>query len=162
MDTLQPNDHKRECPILKSNLWKFFKTLRVEANPIYGLLAASPAACAWIAILRREGGGGERRITIGQFLATLKKMPSTGYQYRLQIQLPQGIFTASCLSELNVEAVGELLPKLILTLCHYHRQQGERLELTPSFISRYNIKQRYLEELKPLFEEAERILNREN
>lgn len=48
MDTIQTNDHKQENYILKSNLWKLFKTLRAQANPVFSLLAASPIHSACI------------------------------------------------------------------------------------------------------------------
>lgn len=157
MDTAQATIHKGESNILKSNLWKFFKTLRVQANPIYCLLVASPVDMAWITIASREGGG-ERRITVAQFILSLKKMPTTGKIYQLHIRLlSEGVeqtLSATRLSDLSVEATAMLLPEIIAYLCYYHRQRGERLELTPETIKHYKFKPRYLEELQLLFGRA--------
>ena len=51
MDSIQTNSHKQDNYILKNNLWKFFKTLRTQANPIYCLFVASPIAYAWVTII---------------------------------------------------------------------------------------------------------------
>lgn len=157
MDTAQATIHKGESYILKSNLWKFFKTLRVQANPLYCLLVASPVDVAWITIASRDGGG-ERRVTIAQFILSLKKMPTTGKVYELHIRLlgdtTERTLSATRLADLSVEVAALLLPEIIAYLCYYYIQRGERLELTPEVIKHYKFKPRYLEELRLLFERA--------
>uniref|UniRef100_UPI004056BFCF hypothetical protein n=1 Tax=Alistipes sp. TaxID=1872444 RepID=UPI004056BFCF len=154
--------HKGESRILKCNLWKFFKTLRVQANPVYCLLVASPIEVAWITISGHEGGG-ERRVSIAQFILSLKKMPTTGRVYALQIKLlgepSERTFSATRLTDLSVEATARLLPELITYLPYCYRQRGERLELTPEIIKHYKFKARYLEELQPLFRRANEDLD---
>ena len=85
MDSIQTNSHKQDDYILKSNLWKFFKTLRAQANPIYCLFMASPIAYAWVTIIDKMDSTIHKRISIAQFINTLKKMPSTSKYYRLSI-----------------------------------------------------------------------------
>lgn len=162
MDTAQTTIHKGESYILKSNLWKFFKALRVQANPLYCLLVASPADVAWITIVPREGGG-ERRISVVQFILSLKKMPATGKLYQLHIKFlgedAERVFVATRLADLSVEAAATHLPAMIAYLCYYYRQRGERLELTPEIIKHYKFKTRYLEELQLLFGRANHALD---
>ena len=159
MDTIQTNCHKGENYILKSNLWKFFKALRAQANPIYCLLVASPIHCAWITILDKSDSAIQKRISIAQFVNALKKMPSTGKYYQLNINLwssSQDKYTHNIVyqSSLSVEMAASILPDIVAYHCMEAAAQGGCLELTPQTIQRYKFKERYLDELKNIFEQC--------
>ena len=77
METIQTDRHKQQDDYIhKSNLWKFFKALRVQANPVYHLLVATPINDAWITIFDKADSTVQKRISILQFIHSLKKMPS--------------------------------------------------------------------------------------
>ena len=159
MDAIQTNHHKGENFILKSNLWKFFKALRAQANPIYCLLVASPIHYAWITILDKSDSASQKRITIAQFVHALKKMPSTGKYYQLSINLwsyLQDKHTHNIIyqSDLSVEMATAIYPDLVAYHCVEEMQQDTRLELTPQTIQRYKLKARYLDELKTIIQQC--------
>ena len=159
MDAIQTNHHEGENYILKSNLWKFFKTLRAQANPIYCLLVASPIHYAWITILDKSDSASQKRITIAQFVHALKKMPSTGKYYQLSINLwsyLQDKHTHNIIyqSDLSVEMATAIYPDLVAYHCVEQMQQDTRLELTPQTIQRYKLKARYLDELKTIIQQC--------
>lgn len=174
MDTAaNPTHHIQERAILKSNLWKFFKSLRVQANPLYCMLVASPLNYAWITIVDRDNASIRRRITIAQFVGSFKKMPSAGKCYRLGINLyypslantesekvPQckKSYHAARLSELSVEIVESLFIGIVAYHCMESLKKGKKLELTPQIISYYKFKARYIEDLQVIIGQCNDIL----
>ena len=159
MDAIQINCHKGENYILKSNLWKFFKTLRVQANPFYCLLVASPIHYAWITIIDKSDSASQKRIAIAQFVHALKKMPSTGKYYQLSINLwssSQDKHTHNIVyqSDLSVEVATAIFSDLVAYHCVEEMRQGARFELTPQTIQRYKFKARYLDELNTIIEQC--------
>ena len=159
MDSVQTNSHKQDNYILKSNLWKFFKTLRAQANPIYCLLAASPIHYAWITILDKSDSASQKRISIAQFVHGFKKMPSTGKYYQLSINLwssSQDKHTHNMVyqNDLSVETTTVIFPDLVAYHCVEEMRQGTRFELTPQTIQRYKLKARYLDDLKTVIKQC--------
>ena len=170
MDSIQTNSHKQDNYILKSNLWKFFKTLRVQANPIYCLFVASPIAYARVTIIDKMDSTIQKRISIAQFINTLKKMPSKDKYYLLSINLflhtseeHKGIYTYNAISrdELSVNIVKTLWPDIVAYHCAEAIKRNERFELTPQTIKRYKFKAWYLDELKLLIEQCNAALEKE-
>lgn len=163
MALAQANESAQKDAILKSNLWKFFKTLRVQANPLYCLLAASPCSCAWITLAQRSAEGTRQRISVAQFLGNLSRHPSAGWLYQLHIRLydpacGEILYTAASRPELQVERIEPLLSAVVGALCAHYKAHGKPLELTPATIHRFKLKARYLDELQPLFEQANHAL----
>ncbi len=159
MDIAQAVIHKQDSHILKSNLWKFMKALRAQANPIYCLLVASPISMAWITIIDRLDSTSQKRISVSQFVNALKKMPSEDKHYQLSISLwseLQGkyLFEAAHLSTLSVETMREIFPAMIGCLCADAAQREERFELTPPIIQHYKFKARYIEEINAIVEQC--------
>ena len=154
MDSIQTNSHKQDNYILKSNLWKFFKALRAQANPIYCLFVASPMRYAWISIHDKADSANPRRITIAQFVNSLKKIPATDRHYRLAIRLydpstdRSSTYEATLLHDLSVELLREIWPSMIAFHCEEATRQGACFELTPQIIGHYKFKTRYIEELQ--------------
>ena len=170
MDTIQTNDHKQENYIHKSNLWKFFKTLRAQANPVFSLLVASPVHYAWITISDKSDPTIQERISIAQFVNALKKIPSKDKYYLLSINLflhtseeHKGIYTYNAVrrDELSVDIVKTLWPDIVAYHCAEAIKRNERFELTPQTIKRYKFKARYLDELKLLIEQCNAALEKE-
>lgn len=170
MDTIQTNDHKQENYILKSNLWKFFKTLRAQANPVFSLLVASPVHYAWITISDKSDPTIQERISIAQFVNALKKIPSKDKYYLLSINLflhtseeHKGIYTYNAVrrDELSVDIIKTLWPDIVAYHCAEAIKRNERFELTPQTIKRYKFKARYLDELKLLIEQCNAALEKE-
>lgn len=87
MDTIQTNDHKQENYILKSNLWKLFKTLRAQANPVFSLLAASPIHSAWIVMYKKDNHNDSQRITVSEFVDNFNNIPNINTLFKLGIRL---------------------------------------------------------------------------
>ncbi len=159
MDIIQTNCHKGKNYILKSNLWKFFKALRAQANPIYCLLVASPIHYAWITILDKSDSTSQKRISIAQFIYTLKKMPSTGKYYQLSINLwssSQDKHTHNIVyqSDLSIEKATNILSYIVAYHCMEAVEQGTRLELTAQTIQRFKFNARYIEELKNIIQQC--------
>lgn len=164
MDSIQTNSYKQDNHILKSNLWKFFKALRAQANPIYCLLVASPISYAWITIIDKLDSTIQKRISIAQFVNALKKMPSTGKYYRLSINtynfntLGKQTFEASFQHELSFEIATTLLPAIIANHCVEARARGERFELTPQIKNQYKFKAKYIDELLSIIEQCNKAI----
>ena len=163
MDTIHTIHNCSEKPILKSNLWKFFKTLRTQANPIYCLLVASPIHYAWITILDRRDNNSQKRITIAQFINSLKKMPSSDKLYQLAINTyvptesgkqSKITYEVILLQQLSVDIIKKLLPSIVAYHCFERAKQGHHLELTPKTIQHYKFKTRYIEELQRIIEQC--------
>lgn len=170
MDIVQANGCKQENRILKSNLWKFFKALRAQANPIYCLLVASPVHYAWITISDKSDHTIQKRISIAQFVNALKKIPSKDKYYLLSINLflhtseeHKGIYTYNAVSrdKLSVDIVKTLWPDIVAYHCAEAIKRNERFELTPQTIKYYKFKARYLDELKLLIEQCNAALEKE-
>ena len=170
MDIIQTNGRKQENRILKSNLWKFFKALRAQANPIYCLLVASPVHYAWINISDKSDPTIQKRISIAQFVNALKKIPSKDKYYLLSINLflhtseeHKVIYTYNAVSrdELSVDIVKTLWPDIVAYHCAEAIKRNERFELTPQTIKRYKFKARYLDELNLLIEQCIAALEKE-
>ncbi len=164
MDSIQTNSHKQDNYILKSNLWKFFKALRAQANPIYCLLVASPISYAWITIIDKADSTIQKRISIAQFINTLKKMPSTGKYYRLSINTycinssSTQLFEISMQHELSLETATKLLPAIVARLCIEAYNRGERFELTPPIIQHYKLKARYVGEVRAIVDQCNKTI----
>ena len=164
MDSIQTNSHKQDNYILKSNLWKFFKTLRAQANPIYCLLVASPISYAWITIIDKSDPTIQKRISIAQFINSLKKMPSTGKYYRLSIHTydldlsSKQTVEASLLDDLSLEATIIRLPDIVAYHCAEAHSRGKRFELTPQIKSHYQIKARYIDALHAIVAQCNQSL----
>ncbi len=154
MDSIQPSAHKGENYILKSNLWKFFKTLRVQANPLYALLVASPINIATIEIVGRGDGVRLRTLSVAQFVAQLGKLPTKQVAYHIIIKVwdesGEAVWSATTREGLSVEVATELLPAMIMHLCRTSAMQGRTFMLTPEVIAHYRFRRRYLEELELL------------
>ena len=170
MDTIQTNNHCSQDLILKSNLWKFFKTLRVQANPIYYLLVASPVHYAWITISDKSDPTSQKRISVSQFINSLKKLPTTDKSYRLGIclydpaapeHLRRQTFEAAYRHELSVETILKYLYNIITFHCWEALKKCERLEITPQTIAHYKFKARYVEQMKAIFEQCNTALTNE-
>lgn len=170
MDIIQTNGHKQENRILKNNLWKFFKALRAQANPVYSLLAATPIHYAWITIVDKSDSVSQKRIPISLFINSLKKMPSKDKYYLLSINLfshtseeSKGVYTynAAYREELSVDIVRNLWPDLVAYHCAEAIKRNERFELTHQTIKRYKFKARYLDELNLLIEQCNAALEKE-
>lgn len=167
MDSIQTNSHKQDNYILKSNLWKFFKTLRAQSNHIYCLLVASPISYAWITIIDKSDSTIQKRISIAQFVNSLRKMPSTGKYYRLSINIyntgicRKQIFETSFQSELSLDAAIMLLPLIIANHCIEAHSRGERFELTPQIKSHYKFKARYIDELQQIIGQCNKAIIKE-
>lgn len=167
MDSVQTNSHKQDKYILKSNLWKFFKTLRAQANPIYCLFVASPIAYAWVTIIDKMDSTIQKRISIAQFINTLKKMPSTSKYYRLSINTfdidmdSKQSVEISLQHELSPEVVTRLLPAIIANHCIEAYSRGERFELTPQIKSHYKFKARYIDELQQIIGQCNKAIIKE-
>jgi hypothetical protein len=171
MDTIQTNCHKQENRILKSNLWKFFKALRAQANPIYCLLVTSPISYVWITIIDKSDSTIQKRISIAQFVNAQKKLPSKYKYYLLSINLfsytseeYKGIYTYNAVSqnELSVDIIKTLWPDIVAYHCAEAIKRTERFELTPQTIKRYKFKARYLGELHKIIEQCNATLTNEN
>jgi hypothetical protein len=161
-------------PILKKNLWKFFKSLRVQVNPVYCLLVSSPINYAWIDIFNKIDSNKQKRVSISQFIHSLKKMPSTDTCYQLRINLypfisdyinPKDIkqdeasyYKATYQHELSVEIVENLLTKIIAYHCLEAIKRGERLELTSATIQHYKFKTKYIIKLQEIIELCNKII----
>ena len=154
MDSVQIQTHKGENYILKTNLWKFFKTLRAQANPLYCLLVASTIDIAFVEIVGREDGVRHRRLSVAQFIAQLGKLPTKQVDYHMNIKVwgddGEDLWSATTREHLSVEDVTELLPAMIMHLCRSSAVQGRTFMLTPEVISHYHFRQRYIEELELL------------
>lgn len=170
MDTIQTNNHGSQELILKSNLWKFLKTLRVQANPIYCLLVAAPISYVWVTIIDKSDPTSQKRISIAQFVNALKKIPSKDKYYLLSINLflhtseeHKGIYTYNAVrrDELSVDIVKTLWPDIVAYHCAEAIKRNERFELTPQTIKRYKFKARYLDELNLLIEQCNAALEKE-
>jgi len=167
MDSIQTNSHKQDNYILKRNLWKFFKALRAQANPIYCLLVASPISYAWITIIDKMDSTIQKRISITQFINTLKKMPSTSKYYRLSINTfdidmdSKQSVEISLQHELSPEVVTRLLPAIIANHCIEAYSRGERFELTPQIKSHYKFKARYIDELQQIIGQCNKAIIKE-
>ena len=165
MDSIQTSSYMPKNYILKSNLWKFFKALRSQAHPIFCLLVASPIVHAWITIIDKSDSTIQKRVSIAQFVHSLKKMPSTGKYYRLNIytyHIDSGqrqLFEASQLHELSLEMISQLLPGIIPLLCIEAHNRGECYELTTQIIQHYKFKARYVDEVRAIVEQCNKLLN---
>ena len=112
MDAIQNYSHNQENSnrILKRNLWKFFKILRAQANPIYGMLEACPINFAWITIIDKSNPMNSKRIPISKFVGSLKKMPSTSKYYQMNILANEIIY----INELSIENVKSVIADAII------------------------------------------------
>ena len=148
--------------ILKSNLWKFFKSLRVQANQIYCMLVASPIHYAWVTIVDKKDHSVQQRVTIAQFVDSFNKMPSVGKFYKLGINLylnnTISSFEATCLSELSVEIVEGLFVGIVSYHCKEWADSGKRFELTPHVIQHYKFKLRYIKDLQTIVDQCNAFL----
>lgn len=167
MDSIQTNSCKQDNHILKSNLWKFFKALRAQANHIYCLLVASPIHYAWITIIDKFDATIQKRISITQFVNSFKKMPSTDKYYRLSINTydletsRRITFEATLQQELSLEDVTALFAAIIANHCVEARGRGERFELTPQVMLKYKFKARYIDDLQPIILECNSRIDNE-
>ncbi len=112
MDAIRNYSHSQENSnrILKRNLWKFFKILRAQANPIYGMLETCPINFAWITIIDKSNPMNSKRIPISKFVGSLKKMPSTSKYYQLNILANEIIY----IDELSIENVKSVIADAII------------------------------------------------
>jgi hypothetical protein len=147
--------------ILKSNLWKFFKSLRVHANQIYCMLVASPVHCAWIVVVDKNSNL-SRRISIAQFIGSVRTVTSVGKYYKLNINLllngKETCFEVSELSGLSVERVEMLFPSIVSFHCKDWADRGKLLTLTPQVIQHYKLKKRYVADLQSIIDQCNATL----
>lgn len=143
--------------ILKSNLWKFFKSLRVQANQIYCMLVASPVHYAWIVVVDKNSNL-SRRISIAQFVGSVRTMPSVGKYYKLNINLflngKETCFEASELQELSVERVEGLFVGIVAYHCKDCADRGVRFGLTLQVLQQYKLKKRYVADLQAIIDQC--------
>ena len=170
MDNFQLNNSRGENHIHKSNLWKFFRTLRVQANPIYCLLVASPVSHAWIIINDKSGIAAPRIVAVSKFINSLSKMPSKDTCYTLCINLwylkendiqAQGRLEAARLSELSIEIIKTYFPSIMAYHCAQAKKCGESFELSLQNIRKYKFKSRYLKELQDIVQQYNKLLETE-
>ena len=144
--------------ILKSNLWKFFKSLRVQANQIYCMLVASPVDYAWITVVDKNNSNDAWRVSIAQFVGSLRTMPSVGKYYKLNINLylnqKETCFEAACLPELSVATVEGLFVGIVAYHCKECANRGTRLSLTPQVLQHYKLKKRYIADLQAIIDQC--------
>lgn len=168
MNTIPVESPKQEIYILKSNLWKFFKTLRAQANLIYSLLIASSIQHAWITILDTMDTTRQKRIPISQFIYFLKKMPSQHKHYQLSICLwsltdnttqDKYIHEIAFLHELSINNIKPLLSNMIAYHYVVALKQGYRLEMSQQFLQSYKIKARYQQELQDIIQICENTID---
>ena len=161
------NNSRCENRIHKSNLWKFFRTLRVQANPIYCLLVASPVSHARIIINGKSANVAPRIITISKFINSLSKMPSKDACYTLCINLwypdnddiqAQCSFEAAHLSELSIDIIKTYFPSIVAYHCAEAKKNGESFDLSPQNIQKYKFKSRYLKELQEIVQQCNQLL----
>lgn len=166
MDSVQTQNHKGDNYILKTNLWKFFKTLRAQSNPLYCLLVASTIDVAFVEIVGREDGVRHRRLPIAQFIAQLGKLPTKQVAYHLNIKVwgedGEALWSATTREHLSVEVATELLPAMIMHLCRSAASGGHTFVLTPEVINHYHFRRRYIEELELLVSNCNARIAREN
>ena len=84
MDSVQIQTHEAESYILKTNLGKFFKIMRVQANSLYCLLVASTVDVAFVDIVGRGDGVRHRRLSVAQFIAQLSNLPTKQVAYHFR------------------------------------------------------------------------------
>jgi hypothetical protein len=166
MDSVQTQTHKGENYILKTNLWKFFKTLRAQANPLYCLLVASTIDVAFVEIVGREDGVRHRRLSIAQFIAQLGKLPTKQVAYHISIKVwgedGEALWSASRREHLSMDVAAELLPAMIMHLCRSAASGGHTFVLTPEVINHYHFRRRYIEELALLVSNCNARIASEN
>lgn len=154
MDSVQIQTHEAESYILKTNLGKFFKIMRVQANSLYCLLVASTVDVAFVDIVGRGDGVRHRRLSVAQFIAQLSNLPTKQVAYHFNIKIwgddGEELWSATSREHLSVEDVTELLPAMIMHLCRNSAIQGRTFMLTPEVVSYYHFRQRYIEELEHL------------
>lgn len=166
MDTIPTEDHNPNQQILKSNLWKFFKTLRVQANPIYSLLAGSPIEYACISIVDKKEPSQQLYVSINDFVSTLKDMPSKDKYYHIRINLyylesqNECTYNATSRNDLSVELIKLLYPRIVAYHCVEASKHGSCFTLTPQIIKHFRIKRRYITELQKIIEQCNnKIIN---
>ena len=161
MDTIHLNSCRDGNIILKSNLWKFFRALRVQANPLYCLLVASPVNYARVTLYDRKGLSASKVFTVSKFINSLSKMPSKGYRYSLSINLyypkedglwQEGVYEASHLGELSVDLIKAHYSAVVSYHCLQYQKEGKIFELTPSVIGYYKFKLKYIKELQEIIQ----------
>ena len=166
MDGIQTNSHKQDNYILKSNLWKFFKALRAQANPLFCLLVASPIDTAFVEIVGRGDGVRTRRLSIAQFVASLTKLPTKLVAYHISIKVwgedGEALWYASRREHLSMDVASELLPAMIMHLCRSAASEGHTFVLTPELINHYHFRRRYIEELELLISNCNARMASEN
>jgi hypothetical protein len=166
MDSVQTQTHKGENYILKTNLWKFFKTLRAQANPLYCLLVASTIDVAFVEIVGRGDGVCHRRLSIAQFIAQLGKLPTKQVAYHLNIKVwgedGEALWSASRREHLSMDVAAELLPAMIMHLCRSAASGGHTFVLTPEVINHYHFHRRNIEELELLVSNCNTRIASEN
>lgn len=166
MDSVQTQAHKGENYILKTNLWKFFKSLRVQANPLYCLLLASPIYTAFVEIVGRGDGVRYRRLSVAQFVASLTKLPTKQVTYHISIKVwgedGEALWSASRREHLSMDVAAELLPAMIMHLCRSAASEGHTFVLTPEVINHYHFRRRYIEELALLVSNCNARIASEN
>ena len=167
MDNIQLNNSRCENRIHKSNLWKFFRTLRVQANPIYCLLVASPVSHARIIINGKSANVAPRIITVSKFINSLNKMPSKDTSYTLSISVryltnndiqAQCSFEAAHLSELSIDIIKTYFPSIVAYHCAEAKKNGESFDLSPQNIQRYKFKSRSIKELEEIVLQCNQLL----
>ncbi len=176
MDTIQTNDHKQENYILKSNLWKLFKTLRAQANPVFSLLAASPIHSAWIVMYKKDNHGDFQRITVSEFVDNLKNIPNVNTLFKLGIRLyypaNQRIscgggyngyheFEAQYRHELSSETVIGLFPNMVACLCKEASKSGDEFALTPDVVRQYRFKPHYMDDIAVIVSQCNEAIRKE-
>ena len=169
MDAISLDRCRDEKRILNSNLWKFFRALRAQANPIYCLLVASPVAYAWVTVFDKAGISAPKIVSVSRFINSLSKMPSKEKYYSLSISLyhlsnsnsnilGKDIYRAEHLCDLSVDLIKTNLLSIIAYHCAEAISRGERFELNPSTISYFKFKLRYVNELKQLVQQCNGLL----
>ena len=166
MDSIQTNSHKQDNYILKSNLWKFFKTLRAQSNPLYCLLVASPIDTAFVEIVGRGDGVRYRRLSVAQFVASLTKLPTKQVVYNINIKVwgedGEALWSASRREHLSMDVAAGLLPAMIMHLCRSAASGGHTFVLTPEVINHYHFRRRNIEELELLVSNCNTRIASEN
>ena len=168
MDTIRTNNHKQESYILKSNLWKFFKVLRAQANSIYCLLVAADIDCAWVIVVDKLNPTIEKRISIRDFIDCLKKMPSTNKRYRIGFKIfdfnaegdpNRQTYEAEYRKELGMDIIKSLLPTIVAYHCIEAKKRGLCFELTTETIRHYKFKKRNLDEIRNIVERCNEVIS---
>ncbi len=116
----------QEYLILKSNLYKFLKVLRVKNRAIYKLLLGLPVSTVWIEIFSKDSGISIDKLSFYKFTCSFRSLPSKGVSYRIyyktysfsnsekDFHIGENVYVATYRNELTFD----FIPSLLAYLCY--------------------------------------------